>query len=135
EAKARKVKFEPGAAELLIEEVGADLGPLVDAIERLELYVADLPGRGDRRILPDDVEAVVATTRQRSVFELVDAIGEGNTERAMAALGSLQAAREPGLKTLAMIGRSVRQLLTVRELLDRRASRGDIASAIGLPPF
>ena len=35
EAKARKVKLDNGVAELLAEEVGAELGPLVDAVEHL----------------------------------------------------------------------------------------------------
>jgi len=132
EARARKVRLEAGAAELLADEVGADLGQLVDAVERLELYVR---AAGGSSIRTEDVEAVVAGSRTRSVFELSDAIGAGDTGRALAVLGSLLGAREPALKVLAMIGRLVRQLLQVRELLDKRASRAELASTLGLPPF
>lgn len=132
EAKARKLKLDAGVAELVAEEVGADLGQLVDAVERLELYV---DGRGERRVTVEDVEQVVATTRQRSVFELLDAMGAGEAGRALTALGSLQAAREPPLRTLAMVVRQVRQLIQVRDLLDRRVGKGELAQALGLPPF
>ena len=133
EARGRKLKLDAGVPELIADEVGADLGQLVDAMERLELYVA---GRGgERRVTVEDVEAVVATTRQRSVFELLDAIGEGDTGRAMAALGSLQISREPALRTLALVTRQVRQLLVAREILDSRGGRGEIGQALGLPPF
>jgi DNA polymerase-3 subunit delta len=135
EAKARKIRFEAGAAELIADEIGADLGQLVDAVERLELYVAAAGGEPARAIRVEDVEAVVSTSRQRSVFELSDAIGEGDVGRALAVLGSLLAAREPALKVLAMIGRLVRQLLQLRELIERRAARGEYAAALGLPPF
>ncbi len=130
EAQARGLRFEAGAAELIAEEVGADLGQLVDAVERLELYLG-----GRKMIGAADVEAVVATTRTRSVFELTDALGAGETARAMTALGSLMAAREPALKVLALVGRTVRQLLVLRALLDRRAGRSEQLEALKIPPF
>ncbi len=130
EAAARKLRFEPGCAEMIAGEVGADLGQLVDAVERLELYVGER-----RQVSAADVEAVVATTRQRSVFELADAIGAGEPERALTALGSLLGAREPALRILAMIARSVRQLLVVREALDRRQPRAALFEKLGVPPF
>jgi DNA polymerase-3 subunit delta len=133
EGRARKLRLDPGVAELLADEVGADLGQLVDAMERIELFVV---GRGgERRVTVEDVETVVTTTRQRSVFELLDAIGEGETGRALAALGSLQAAREPALKTLALVTRLVRQMMIAREVIDRRGGKADVAQALGLPPF
>lgn len=130
EAKARGLRFEPGAAEMIADEVGADLSQLVDAVERLELYVG-----ARKQVGVADVEAVVATTRQRSVFELCDAVGAGDAARGLTALGSLLGAREPALRILAMIGRTVRQLLVLRELLDRRAPRMEQAEKMGVPPF
>jgi len=130
EGRSRKLRFEPGAAELVANEVGADLGQIVDAVERLELYVGERKSVG-----VGDVEAVVATTRQRSVFELCDAIGAGEPARALAALGSLLGAREPALRILAMVGRTVRQLLLVRDLGERRVGRGVMMERLGLPPF
>jgi DNA polymerase III subunit delta len=109
--------------------VGADLGQLTDAIERLVLYAAG------REVSAEDVEAVVTSTRTRSVFELSDAIGEGDAARALAALGSLLKAREPGLRILAMIARQVRLLLQARGLLDEKANKYRMAEALKLPPF
>lgn len=133
EARSRGLRVQPDAASLLVAEVGSELGLLVDAIERLALYAGASEGKREVRI--EDVEAVVASTRTRSVFELSDAIGEGNLGRALGALGSLLKAREPALRILAMVARQVRLLLTARSLLDARASRGELAEALGLPPF
>ena len=133
EMRRRKLRVAPDAAEMIVTEVGAELGSLVDAIERLELYVTADQGR--REVLAADVEAVVSSTRTRSVFELSDAIGEGDAGRALNALGSLLRAREPGLKILAMIGRQVRLLLHARQLLDDKTPRGAMAGALALPPF
>lgn len=130
EFRRRKLRCNADAAELLVAEVGPDLGQLVDAVERLQLYV------GERQAVEAaDVEAVVTTTRTRSVFELSDAIGEGDGARALAALGSLLKAREPGLRILAMIARQVRLLLTTRGLLDEGTPKRALAEALALPPF
>ena len=130
EARERGVRFEPGAAQLLCDEIGADLGQLADAVERLASYV------GDKKVIGvADIEEVVATTRQRSVFELCNAVGEGSRERAFLMLGSLVAARESGVRVVAMLARHIRQLATARELVQQRMSRIDLAQALGIPPF
>jgi DNA polymerase-3 subunit delta len=131
EARARGARFEPGAAEVLCDEVGAELGPLADAVERLAMFVG-----GERAISPADVEQVVASTRQRSVFELADAVGERSRERALALLGAMLSARESGVRIVALLARHVRQLWSAKELLARgRMSKFDLAQALGMPPF
>ncbi|MFI5289829.1 MAG: DNA polymerase III subunit delta [Polyangia bacterium] len=130
EAQARGVRFEAGVAELVCDEVGEGLGQLVDAIERLSVYV------GERKaITVADVEEVVATTRQKSVFELANAIGERHRERALIALASLIGARESGVRIVAMLARHVRQLWTAQELIAKRLNKFDLAQALGIPPF
>src|SRR5262249_13400083 len=128
--RARGVNFEAGAAELLADEVGAELGQLADAVERLTVFT------GDRKtITADDVEQVVATTRQRSVFELANAVGEGNRDRSLTMLTSMLQARESGVRIVAMLARHIRQLWTASQLLERRPSKMDLAQALGIPPF
>ena len=104
EAKSRNVKFEPGAAEILCDEIGTDLGQLADAVERLGIFV------GERAVSARDVEEVIATTRQRSVFELAEACGEGDRSRALTVLTAMIGARESGVRVVAMLARHVRQL-------------------------
>ena len=95
-----------------------------------------MSSRGEpKEITLADVEAVIATTRQRSVFELANAIGEGSRERALLALGSLVGARESGVRIVAMVARHVRQLWTAHGLLSRRLSKFELAQALGVPPF
>src|SRR5207245_1003885 len=69
EAQARGVKLDAGAAELLADEIGNELGQLADAVERLAVFVGE-----KKSIAVADVEQVVATTRQRNVFELANAV-------------------------------------------------------------
>jgi DNA polymerase-3 subunit delta len=130
EAKLRGVQLDAGASRLIADEIGADLAQLADAVERLAIYVGER-----KKITAADVDEVVATTRQRNVFELCNAIGLGNRDRALTVLASMIANREAGVRIVAMLARHVRQLWTASTLLAKRMNKFDLASALGVPPF
>jgi DNA polymerase III subunit delta len=130
EAKARGVAVAPDAVTMIVDEIGAELGQLADAVERLAIYVGDR-----KQVSADDVEAVVATTRQRNVFELANAVGEADRARALAVLSSMLGARESGVRIVAMLARHLRQLWITHELLQRTRDKFEIAQALGIPPF
>jgi DNA polymerase-3 subunit delta len=130
ETKARGVTLSPDAIAMVVDEIGADLGQLADAVERLALHA------GERtQITAEDVDKVVATTRQRNVFELANAVGERDRGRALAILSSMMGARESGVRIVAMLARHVRQLWIVSELLVKTRDKFEIAQALGIPPF
>ena len=130
EAKARGVTLAPDAVTMIVAEIGAELGQLADAVERLAMYAGER-----KQITADDVDKVVATTRQRSVFELANAVGAGDRASALAMLSSMLGARESGVRIVAMLARHLRQLWITSELLQRTRDKFEIASALGIPPF
>jgi DNA polymerase-3 subunit delta len=130
EARARGVAFAPDAVQLVVDEIGAELGQLADAVERLSIYVGER-----KQVSAEDVVAVVATTRQRSVFELANAVGERDRARALAMLATMLEARESGVRIVAMLARHLRQLWITSELLERTRDKFEIAQALGIPPF
>ena len=130
EAKARGVTLAPDAVTMMVDEIGAELGQLADAVERLAIYV------GERKeVTAEDVDKVVATTRQRNVFELANAVGSGDRAHALAVLSSMLGARESGVRIVAMLARHLRQLWITSELLERTRDKFEIAGALGIPPF
>lgn len=130
EARARKLSIDGAAAAALSEIAGPDLGRVAQALEQLALYVGDAAS-----IRLEDVEALIAETRERSVFELTRAISEANTGRALAVLANMFRNREPPLRIEAMLARQVRQICRAKELLAQNADRAEIASSLGVPPF
>lgn len=124
------VELSPSAAGALMELVGRDLGGLVGALEKASLYAG---GRG--KIREDHVQAVVADTRQAIIFELTDALGSRELDRAVEALRRLMADREPAQRVLVMMARQVRLLWLARQALDRGVGAGQLASHLELHRF
>ena len=130
EAKSRGIDIKPDAANTLAMLAGPDLGRLAQALEQLAIYV----GR-ERAITVDDVEDLVAETREHAIFELTKAIGMGDVPRALALCANMLRNREPPLRIQFMLARQVRQIWRAKELAAAGASRGDIASAVGINPY
>jgi DNA polymerase-3 subunit delta len=129
EAQALGVKLEPAAVTRLVEAVGSDLSRLALAVEQLGLYA------GQRAVTSDDVDELIADTRERSVFELTDAIGAADRVRALAAVGSLCDQRESAVGVVVMLARHVRQLALVHAMRTAGTPRNEWASRLGVPPF
>jgi DNA polymerase-3 subunit delta len=129
EAARRGVAIRPAAAARLAEVVGADLARLALSLEQLALYA------GDRPIEGDDVDDLIAETRERSVFELTDAIGAGQRARAQAALASLLDQRQSPVGVVAMLARHVRQLGICVAAKAEGVPRGELPRLVGAPPF
>ena len=106
-----------------------DLSRLALTLDQLAVYASG------RAITVDDVEDLVADTRERSVFELTDAIGEGRLPAALAAVSSLCDQRQSAIGVIAMLGRHVRQLALVHAGRARGAAKGEMAQIVGAPPF
>ena len=130
EAAEQGKKFQPAAAELLVCLSGNNLQDLVSQIEKIILYA------GSRDIIElDDVKAVVSDTRVDSVFELANALGEKNLDKALRNLHALIEDGEAPLLILAMLTRHFRQLWKVRELVERKVPSQEIGKAAGVHPY
>ena len=129
EARARKIEIAPDATGALAELAGPELGRLSQALDQLGLYAAG------RAVTLEDVEELVAETRQRNVFELTKAIGAGDVPRALGLLANMLRNREPALRIQFMLARQMRQIWRAKELLAAGAPRGEIASAVGMSPY
>ena len=128
-ARGRGQAIHPRAVRELVELVGVDLMELDQELEKVCLFAG--PGR---TVGVDEVRAVARRSRAATVFELGDAVGEQDPERALAALRDLLLTEHP-LMILAMIVRHVELLLKARALLDQGAGDRGLQAALKLPPF
>jgi DNA polymerase-3 subunit delta len=122
--RALGVDISGDAAAALVDACGDDLSALHDGISKLALCVEQ-----GRVASVEDVQAVVAPSRQHAVFELLDAIGGRDTPRAFELVARLTDQGEEPLKVLALLARQVRQLT------DIKVGREDSPRLAGLHPF
>lgn len=129
ELQKRGKRISQDAAMYLADIVGQDLGQMAQAIERLTLFIGNRPA-----IDLKDVEESIAETTQRSIFELTDAVGRKNLNRAIGVLTNLIEHGTAPVLILNMIARHFRILTRAREI-EKRASSAEMASYLGVNPF
>ena len=129
-------RLEPDAARELVDALGADMMLIASELEKLLLYTF---GRG--RITLGDVETMVLAAKQRSLYELTDAISSRNTARALALLHGLlnssDAGEDAAIGHLYMLARTFRQMLVIVEknVRDSRAIWQALWQGFRMPPF
>ncbi len=129
-AKSSNVRLSPEALSAIAAAVGPDCGALDDAVQRLGLFVGT-----KRCVEEDDVSETITTVRQHSVFELVDAVGRGDSDKALSLLEGLLKRQEEPIALNAMLARHIRQLLKIRIHLHLGTDEREFASISGSPPF
>ncbi len=136
EAEKHQVRFDPDAARELADALGADMMLIASELEKLLLYAGD---RG--RITLGDVETMVLAAKQRSLYELTDAISNKDKARAVALLHGLLNASDGGedsaIGHLYMLARTFRQMLVILEknVRDSRAVWQALWQGFRMPPF
>jgi DNA polymerase III subunit delta len=141
-AQARAIKFDPDAARQLVDALGADMMLIASEFEKLLLYVSAPIGPVARNhVTLGDVETMVLAAKQRSLYELTDAISQKDRPRALALLHGLLNASDGGedaaIGHLYMLARTFRQMLIISEknVRDSRAIWQVLWQGFRMPPF
>ena len=143
-AEEQSVRFDPDAARELVDALGADMMLVAGEVQKLLLYVT-APSRsvelGAAHVTLGDVETMVLAAKQRSLYELTDAISAHDRPRAIALLHGLLNASDGGedaaIGHLYMLARTFRQMLIILEknVRDSRAVWGALWQGFRMPPF
>jgi DNA polymerase-3 subunit delta len=136
EAKHSNTRLAPEAARELADTLGADMLMIASEWEKLLLYTS-----GRSEITLNDVETVVSGAKQRSLYELTDAISRKDRVKALALLDGLLNASDGGedaaIGHIYMLARTFRQMLVILEknVRDSRAIWSALWPGFRLPPF
>jgi DNA polymerase-3 subunit delta len=129
-------RMDPEAVRELVDALGADMMLISSELEKLLLYTM---GRG--RITLGDVETMVLGAKQRSLYELTDAISARDRVRALALLQGLLNSSDGGedaaIGHIYMLARTFRQMLVILEknVRDSRAIWQALWQGFRMPPF
>jgi DNA polymerase III subunit delta len=135
QAQKEGVKADQDAARELVDALGADMMLVSRELEKLILFT------GERKhITLGDVETMVLAAKQRSLYELTDAISAKDKPRALAVLDALLSTSEgddAAIGHLYMLARTFRQMLVILEknVRDSRAIWQALWQGFRVPPF
>src|SRR5579864_9283025 len=128
EAESQHIRLTEDAARELVDALGAEMLTLSSELSKLILYAQtrDQP-QDSQTIQLADVETMVSAAKQRSLYELTDAISLKDAPRAVALLHGLLNASESGedaaIGHIFTLAKTFRQMLVLNEkqVRDQRA--------------
>jgi DNA polymerase-3 subunit delta len=122
--------IEPAAADLLSFLIGNNLQELSSQIEKLVVFAGIRP-----RITVEDVRVIASSSKSFTVFELAKYLCIRDLQNALKSLDTLFRNGEETPMMIGALSRHFRQLWRVREMLDRKAAKADIAKEVGINPY
>jgi DNA polymerase-3 subunit delta len=129
EAERREAEFSSQAIEKLINFVGSDSWRLSNEILKLASY------KKGEEIQARDVELLVKPEIENDIFKTIDAIALGNKKKALCLFHKHLENGDSSLYLLSMINFQFRNLLMVRELIEKNQPYYSILKKTQLNPF
>ena len=129
------VKIEADGARELVDALGGDMMMISNELEKLMLYVG-----AKNRITLGDVETMVLAAKQRSLYELTDAISAKERVRALEILDAILSSgegEEAAIGHIYMLAKTFRQMLVIleRNVRDQRMLWAALWQGFRVPPF
>jgi DNA polymerase III subunit delta len=134
-AAAQQVNVEADAARELVDSLGADMMMISNELEKLMLYAGER-----KKVTLGDVETMILAAKQRSLYELTDAISAKDRKRALEILDAILSSsegEESAIGHLFMLAKTFRQMLVILEknVRDSRAIWQALWQGFRVPPF
>ena len=132
---SRSVKIDLDGARELVDALGGDMMMISNELEKLILYAGE-----KKRITLGDVETMVLAAKQRSLYELTDAISAKDRVRALEVLDAILASgdgEEAAIGHIYMLAKTFRQMLVIleRNVRDQRMLWAALWQGFRVPPF
>ena len=123
-------KITQNVADYLLDKTGSDMDSIVNEVEKLISYTLD------RDIITiEDIDAVVTAQITGKIFQMMDAIGLKQQEKALSLYYDLLSVREKPSHILFLIMRHFNILLQVKDLSSHGFAQQQITDNVGVPAF
>src|SRR2546428_7311977 len=119
-----------GAASLLVDLIGPEMGQLDQELKKLAIYVGTA-----KRIDSADVDKLVGSSRAENMWKIFDAIGSGQSAQALDILERLFDQGEEPMRILGAFSMQLRRLAQVARLTQQGKPVSVALSQAGVPPF
>ena len=116
--------------QTFLAKTGSDMQLIKNELDKLVAYT-----EGTDVITTGDVEHVCITQTTNKIFDMVNAIAEGNQKKALELYEDLLSLKEPPMRILFLIARQFNQLYQVKLLSKEGMAGAEIARQAGIVPF
>ena len=116
--------------EYFLGKTGDDMENITSELDKVISYTL-----GRDVITEEDIDAVCITQVTNKIFDMITAIANRQTKKAMDLYEDLLTLKEPSMRILFLIARQFNQILQVKELMGRGMDRSTISSKLKLQPF
>jgi DNA polymerase-3 subunit delta len=128
-------KIDSDAAREMVDALGGDMAMIAGELEKLLLYVGE-----KKRITLGDVETMVLAAKQRSLYELTDAISAKDRVKALQVLDAILSTgegEEASIGHIYMLAKTFRQMLVIleRNVRDTRMLWAALWQGFRVTPF
>ena len=113
-----------------LSKTGSDMQNIKNELDKLLAYT-----EGREAITLEDVEQVCVTQTTNKIFEMINAVAEGNQKKALELYEDLLSLKEPPMRILFLIARQFHQLYQLKLLLKEGVAPSEIAKQVGIMPF
>ncbi len=128
--KKEQKQMSAGTMQLFLENTGDDMENIRKELEKLVCYCLD-----KEVITSEDVEEICVHQIQNHIFDMINAIANGNRKKALQLYYDLLSLREPPMRILFLISRQFNLLLQVKELVKKGYPQKLIGEKVGLQSF
>ena len=129
-AEEKQLPVEPQAVDVIKNLIGPNRALIERAIEKLCLAFGN-----QRPITPEMVEEQIVDTRERSVFELLDAVSKRDLVKAMTALHVLINQDQEPVVINGMLATHARRLVAVKRAMQNGADDDEITQITGITSY
>lgn len=125
-----EIKISTYDAKYFIETVGYELRMITKEVSKLIDYVG-----GNEIATKNDIDLICTKHLEAKIFELVDAVGNKNREKALFLYQDMIALKEPTTRILFMISRQITLIYQAKLLKQKRLSLSQMGKELKVPEF
>ena len=116
--------------QTFLTKTGSDMQMIKNELDKLMAYTEDRDV-----IRTEDVEHVCITQTTNRIFEMINAVAEGNQKKALELYEDLLSLKEPPMRILFLIAKQFNQLYQLKLLAKEGLPSAEIAKQAGIVPF
>ncbi len=130
QTRGLEIEIDPQAATLLADILGTNMRLLHQELEKLRTYV----GAGGY-ISPEAVRQVVPYTHEANIFDMLNAIGDHNSRRAIRLLQQVLEGGQHPLQILALVARQYRIYIGLKDMAEQGMKPEEMARRLRIPAW